>query len=345
MCSRRRKTRPIPSRQVRPRDRSVSRYSSRPRRCYGASRPTSARVQRRRFPRAIWRSSWKPWTLCRSARPAQIAWFQSRNCCTTMARLASARQRNIRQRLLRSGFRLEAVSQGEHLRRIISDARAAHDDLARERVRRGLRTTLRALKQSAQSFGELEVAAFFDSRAAAALQLDAPALTALDEVAGVLAQPGAAASSLVERIRALTRARTSGSLRSAAPTPATTIPLVPTLVAPTPVASSTIAPPTSAPQERIVPAVQALAGPSATQLRRLRPCLGALLDTRHRQASASLCDGLQRTPVAVEEQPPYCDRSAAPLSSRGARALSRDSRRPASQRRHAKSRSGSSRLF
>ncbi len=60
-------------------------------------------------------------------------------------------------------FRLEAVGQGEHLRRVIGDARDAHDELARERVRRNLRDSLRSLKQSAESFGEAEVASFVEA--------------------------------------------------------------------------------------------------------------------------------------------------------------------------------------
>ena len=178
-------------------------------------------------------------------------------------------------------FRLEAVSQGEHLRSLVTDARAAHDDLSRERVRRGLRTSLRALRQCAESYGEAEVARFVDARTSAALQLDAPALSALEDVAAILAHPGASASSLTERIRALTRARTSGSM-----------PAVP----------SPIAPPMDAPQERVAPAVAAVA---AEAPRTVTPAekLGSLLDSGIASLGALETAPLSM-PVAIEEQPP-----------------------------------------
>jgi hypothetical protein len=104
-------------------------------------------------------------------------------------------------------FRLEVVSQGEHLRRLVSDARGARDDLARERVRRGLRQALRSLRQAAESFGELDVARFVASHNDAAVQLDSRALDSLDEVATLLAQPGGAGGSLKERLATLQTAR------------------------------------------------------------------------------------------------------------------------------------------
>ena len=100
-------------------------------------------------------------------------------------------------------FRLEVVSQGEHLRRLVSDARDAHDDLARDRVRRALRQALRGLRQAAESFGEGDVAAFVASHNDDVVRLDARALDSLDEVASLLAQPGEAPGSLGPRLRAL----------------------------------------------------------------------------------------------------------------------------------------------
>jgi HPt (histidine-containing phosphotransfer) domain-containing protein len=100
-------------------------------------------------------------------------------------------------------FRLEVVSQGEHLRRLVSDARTARDELARERVRRGLRQALKSLRQAAESFGEQEVADFVASHNAAVVQLDGRALDSLEEVATLLAQPGGASDSLTQRLDAL----------------------------------------------------------------------------------------------------------------------------------------------
>lgn len=100
-------------------------------------------------------------------------------------------------------FRLEVVSQGEHLRRLVGDARGARDELARERVRRGLRQALTSLRQAAESFGEQEVSDFVASHNEAVVRLDSRALESLEEVASLLAQPGGAANSLNERLNAL----------------------------------------------------------------------------------------------------------------------------------------------
>ena len=100
-------------------------------------------------------------------------------------------------------FRLEVVSQGEHLRRLVSDAGGARDDLARDRVRRALRQALRGLRQAAESYGEHDVAAFVASHNDDVVQLDSRALDSLDEVAAMLAQPATSPASLVARLRAL----------------------------------------------------------------------------------------------------------------------------------------------
>lgn len=112
-------------------------------------------------------------------------------------------------------FRLEVVSQGEHLRRLVQDARGVRDELARERVRRGLRLALTSLRQSAESFGEREVAEFVASHSDSAVRLDARALDSLDEVALVLAQPGSGTGSLADRLASLRGKRSGGSAPSA----------------------------------------------------------------------------------------------------------------------------------
>jgi hypothetical protein len=129
-------------------------------------------------------------------------------------------------------FRLEVVSQGEHLRRLVNDARDARDDLARERVRRGLRQALTSLRQAAESFGEQDVADFVASHNEAAVRLDSRALMSLEEVAGLLAQPGGGAGSLNERLMALRTKRGDTPPPFAAPTAPAPAPAVPAPVAP-----------------------------------------------------------------------------------------------------------------
>jgi HPt (histidine-containing phosphotransfer) domain-containing protein len=120
-------------------------------------------------------------------------------------------------------FRLEVVSQGEHLRRLVGDARTARDELARERVRRGLRQALKSLRQAAESFGEQDVADFVASHNDAVVRLDARALESLEEVATLLAQPGGASDSLAQRLDALRLKRgDTPAARPAIPTMAAT---------------------------------------------------------------------------------------------------------------------------
>jgi HPt (histidine-containing phosphotransfer) domain-containing protein len=159
-------------------------------------------------------------------------------------------------------FRLEVVSQGEHLRRLVSDARTVRDDLARERVRRGLRQALKSLRQAAESFGEQEVADFVASHNDAVVRLDARALQSLEEVAALLAQPGGAADSLTQRLDALRLKRgDTPAARPAAPTASVAPPAPAPTVAPVISSVPTVtaapvppaAPPVPAPRSSVPP--------------------------------------------------------------------------------------------
>ena len=221
-------------------------------------------------------------------------------------------------------FRLEVVSQGEHLRRLVADARGARDDLARDQVRRALRQALRGLRQAAESYGERDVAEFVASHNDDVVRLDARALDTLDEIAGMLAQPGTAPGTLGARLRALQAASvapapapTRATPTPPAPMPAAPTPPAPTLVAPapapsapeaplrpvmTPVAPSPVAPPSPVPQERDRPAAAAMAK-AAVSVAPAKPALGSLLD-----AGIEKLGSLQMAPLAapipIPEQPP-----------------------------------------
>jgi hypothetical protein len=202
-------------------------------------------------------------------------------------------------------FRLEVVSQGEHLRRLVADARSARDDLARDRVRRALRQGLRGLRQAAESFGEQDVAAFVASHNDDVVQLDARALDSLDEVATLLAQPGDAPGSLGPRLRALqNRAEPAAQ---PAPPPVAHAPMAPArpVSAPssmTPVGATPVAPPSPLPQERDRPAAAALASVAASTPAPPQE-LGSLLDAGIRKLG-SLEQTRLSAPVAIAEQPP-----------------------------------------
>ena len=100
-------------------------------------------------------------------------------------------------------FRMEVVSQAEHLRRLVADARSSNDPASRDRLGRELRTALRALEAAAASFNEQRVAAFARDAAAAATSLDPRALESLDRLALLLADPRLQSSDLERQIEAL----------------------------------------------------------------------------------------------------------------------------------------------
>ena len=200
-------------------------------------------------------------------------------------------------------FRLEVVSQGEHLRGLVVSARNAHDEASRERVRRALRHALRALRQAAESFGERDVAEFVAMHNDAVVRLDARALDSLDQVAALLAQPANTEASLGDRIRAVRASRGTPAAAAAIAPPSavqpTTVPpapVAPAPVAPVPVAPAPVAAPRSAAPPR--PATPARGGTPAGNL-----ALSDLLDRGIRKL-----DTLPKTPlsnpVAIPQQPP-----------------------------------------
>ncbi|MCE9601030.1 MAG: hypothetical protein K8S21_02295 [Gemmatimonadetes bacterium] len=78
-------------------------------------------------------------------------------------------------------FRLEVVSQAEHLRRLVADGRSAIDAATRDRVGRELRSAVRSLARAAQSFSASEIANLFLAAERGASSLDPRALWVLDE--------------------------------------------------------------------------------------------------------------------------------------------------------------------
>lgn len=87
-------------------------------------------------------------------------------------------------------FRLEVVSQAEHLRRLVSDARAARDVPTRQRLGHELRGSVRALSRVAESFGESSVAMTLQALIEGASLLDPRALGSLEQASAILTAPG-----------------------------------------------------------------------------------------------------------------------------------------------------------
>jgi chemotaxis protein histidine kinase CheA len=103
-------------------------------------------------------------------------------------------------------FRMEVVSQAEHLRRLVADAKQAHDPASRDRLGRELRVALRALEAGAMSFAEERVARIARDAAASAASLDPRALESLDRLASLLADPRLKSEDLARELEQIGRA-------------------------------------------------------------------------------------------------------------------------------------------
>ena len=98
-------------------------------------------------------------------------------------------------------FRLEVVSQAEHICRLVSDGRRAVDAPSRQRIGHELRGSVHALWRTAESFGEDAVARTLHSLIDGAALLHPDTLVAIDEAARILIDPGG--DSIGERFEAL----------------------------------------------------------------------------------------------------------------------------------------------
>lgn len=119
-------------------------------------------------------------------------------------------------------FRLELVSQGEHLRGLVAEARQTSDDGSRERLRRELQRTLDSLRVLAEGFGETETAATVASHIEAARRLDPAGLDSLEAMGSVLAERGGRGGQFAERFAAPKPGRSTQPVSSTAPTPVMT---------------------------------------------------------------------------------------------------------------------------
>ena len=125
-------------------------------------------------------------------------------------------------------FRLEAVSQAEHMRRLVSDARRALDAPSRQRLGRELRSAVLTMARVAESFGELAVARALHAFVAGAATLEERVLDALEKAAAILTAPGdarlssgfeALAGTAPTPIRSSTPIRATAAVRAMAPAP------------------------------------------------------------------------------------------------------------------------------
>jgi hypothetical protein len=87
-------------------------------------------------------------------------------------------------------FRLEMVGHGEHLRRLVSDARTSADPGTADRSRRTLRRAMASVRNTAESFGEETIADTVTALAESVTTLDTPGLAVLSGLAELLSSPG-----------------------------------------------------------------------------------------------------------------------------------------------------------
>jgi hypothetical protein len=230
-------------------------------------------------------------------------------------------------------FRLELVSLGEHLRQVVDAARHAADTGSMVRSRRDLKRALRALQAAAQSFGEVEVAAFVASHLDAADHVDFLGLAALEDLASLLSQPGAEGELLKARLREVSGGRDLSSAIGmgfgADQPPATEAPApaaAPRASRPSPLAIATPAIPSAAvpeivPEKPPAPAAAPVSAPVAQPVPRVSLDAGsaALIDS-----SIAALDALAERPLV--EPVPYADTEVVPIETllyRGRAALDR----------------------
>ena len=87
-------------------------------------------------------------------------------------------------------FQLEMVGHGEHLRRLVSDARNSPDPATIDRSRRALRRALAAVRSTAESFGEDTIADTVTALGESLGAPDGPGLSVLAGLAELLSSPG-----------------------------------------------------------------------------------------------------------------------------------------------------------
>ncbi len=105
-------------------------------------------------------------------------------------------------------FRAEVVAHAEHLRKLIADARAAATQAGRDRAAHELRSALRTLRATIDSFGHADIARFFGAAAADANVLDPMLLSSVDAAATLLASSRLAPAELASRLAELSRGHT-----------------------------------------------------------------------------------------------------------------------------------------
>jgi HPt (histidine-containing phosphotransfer) domain-containing protein len=129
-------------------------------------------------------------------------------------------------------FRLEVVSQAEHLRRLVHEGRHAGDAATRDRLGREVRGAVRGLARAAQSFAAVEIANCFLAAERGAAALEQPALDVLERAAMLLSASDAAPETMAAQFVDLSEMLSRGVTPLRAGTPAAVPAAVPAAAAP-----------------------------------------------------------------------------------------------------------------
>ena len=215
-------------------------------------------------------------------------------------------------------FRLEAVSQAEHLLRLVSEAQVAADIAGRDRLSRELRGALRALGAAADSFGERNVSSWIREVSPSVAALDPAALSAMRQVSALLADPHSRSDQLAQQL---------ARLRGSAPAPA--LPPLPDAPPPRPAMPAPAPVPAAAAPRPSAPAGSQFAVPGVG---RPTPNGGRSTRTPTGRDLAALLDtginalGAQLTQRPLSKAVPIIDESLVPIETllfRGRAALDR----------------------
>ena len=106
---------------------------------------------------------------------------------------------------LEARFRTEITSLAEHLRRLVGDATAASTPVGRDRAGHELRSALRTVRWTIESFGYADAARFFATAASDSNVLDPILLSSIDSAAALLATPSTDLQDLSARLAEIGR--------------------------------------------------------------------------------------------------------------------------------------------
>lgn len=146
-------------------------------------------------------------------------------------------------------FRMEVVSLGEHLHRVIDEARAARDEIQREHAKGELGRALRAIRATAASFGQMAVAQTVEAYLERTGNLNVSALDAIASFATTISPAATAPTPAIQP--AITGAHRLTQPRAAMGSPATPQPFPPPAAA----AAAAAADGSESQHARVMPAV------------------------------------------------------------------------------------------